>query len=111
VCYRIIASRRDKKRTNTILNDAFELPPLEQIEEMDRQRSLAIEALEISDGFVKCQKCSIAVLLLRTSTKPRSNRIDALQKQIRWIEDHNHGNTKAYANNYTSKTSVPRLLK
>jgi hypothetical protein len=37
----------------------------------------------------------MAVPLLRTLTKPRSNRIDVLQKQIKWIENHIHGNAKA----------------
>ena len=41
----------------------------------------------------------VVVPLLRTMTKPRSNRIDALRKQIKWIEDHSHGNNaKADAN-------------
>jgi hypothetical protein len=35
---------------NQVLNDPFELPSLEQIEEMDKQRLQAIESLEISDG-------------------------------------------------------------
>ena len=70
------------------MNDPFELPSLEEIQEMDMQRSLAIEALEISNHSVKCQRCSIVVPLLRTLTKPRSNRIDALQKRVKWIENH-----------------------
>jgi hypothetical protein len=40
---------------------------------------------------VKCQRCSIAVHLLRRLTKPRSNRIDALQKRVKWIENHSRG--------------------
>jgi hypothetical protein len=79
------------------LNDPFELPSLEEIQEMDMQRSLAIEALEISNHSVKCQRCSIVVPLLRTLTKPRSNRIDALQKRVKWIENHSHGNSNAIA--------------
>jgi hypothetical protein len=74
------------------LNDAFELPSLDQIEKMEKQRSLAIEALEISDGLVKCQKYGKSVPLLRTLTRPSSNRIDALQKQIHWIEHYRPGN-------------------
>jgi hypothetical protein len=30
---------------------------------MDKQHFLAIKALEISDGLIKCQKCGIAVPL------------------------------------------------
>jgi hypothetical protein len=33
--------------------------------------------------------------MLRTLTKPRSNRIDALQKRVKWIENHSHGNAIA----------------
>jgi hypothetical protein len=74
------------------LNNPFELPSLESIEEMDRQRLQAIESLQLSDGFVKCQKCGVAVTLFRTSTptKPKSNRIAALKRQIKWIEEHYH---------------------
>jgi hypothetical protein len=72
--------------SKTHLNDPFVLPSLEQIEQMEKQRSQAIESLGISNGLVKCQKCGDTVPLLRTSTKPRSNRIDALQKRVKWIE-------------------------
>ena len=68
------------------MNDAFELPSLEEIQEMDRQRLQAIESLEISDGRVKCQKCNAAVPLVRTSTNPSSVRIHALQKRLRSAE-------------------------
>jgi hypothetical protein len=38
----------------------------------------------------------MAAPLLRTlTTKPRSNRIDALQKRVKWIENHSHGNAIA----------------
>jgi|SRR5919202_3412848 hypothetical protein len=60
---------------------------------MGSQRSQAIESLQISGNSVKCQRCGIAVSLLRTLAKPRSSRIDALQKQIKWIEDHSCANT------------------
>jgi hypothetical protein len=36
---------------------------------MDKQRYLVIEALEISNEYVKRQKDGIAVLMLRTLTK------------------------------------------
>ncbi|MFL6411716.1 MAG: hypothetical protein ACJ71K_10825 [Nitrososphaeraceae archaeon] len=75
-----------------------------EIDEMDRQRSQAIESLEISDGRVKCQKCSVAVPLLRSWTKPNSIRIDVLQNQIRCVETYsrrsinNNAKAKADAN-------------
>jgi protein-arginine kinase activator protein McsA len=72
------------------LNDPFELPSLQEIEEMDRQRSQAIESLEISNHSVKCQMCGIAVPIVGKLTR-RSDRIAALQKQIKWIEQHYHG--------------------
>jgi hypothetical protein len=56
-----------------------------------------------------CQKCGIAVPLLRTVTKPRSNRIDALQKQIKWIENHSLG-SKADANIKQLKAELAELL-
>ena len=60
------------------MNDPFELPSLQEIEEMDKQRLQALESLEISDGLVKCQKCGNAVPILRTTTKPCT----CLQQQI-----------------------------
>jgi hypothetical protein len=45
------------------------------------------------------------VPILRTLTKPKSNRITVLQKQIKWIEEHYHyphrgrGNTTGNSNN------------
>jgi hypothetical protein len=50
------------------------------------------------------------VPLLITLTKPRSNRIDALQKQIKWIKDHSHGNPKADANIKELKAELAELL-
>jgi hypothetical protein len=92
-------------RTNNKLNDPFELPSLEEVEEMERQQSQAIEALEISGNHVKCQQCGMAVPMLRTLTKPKSNRIDALQKQIKWIEHyHSRGN-----NNTTKDNDLKQL--
>jgi hypothetical protein len=83
------------------LNDLFELPSLEEIEQMDRQRLQAIESLDISNDYVKCQRCGIAIPLLRTSTKPRSNRIAVLEKQIKWIENYSRSgniNRPSYTN-------------
>ena len=46
------------------LNDPFELPYLEEIGEMDKQRSQAIESLEISDDSIRCQRCGVAVAIV-----------------------------------------------
>ena len=43
-------------------------------------------------------------------TKPRSNRIDTLQKQIRWIENHSRGNN-AIAEVKQIKQELTKLLK
>jgi hypothetical protein len=43
--HKIIASHGQMK--TMVLNDPFELPSLEQIEQMERQRSQAVESLEI----------------------------------------------------------------
>jgi hypothetical protein len=86
------------------LTDFVEIPSLEEIDEMERQRSQAIEALEISDGRVKCQKCGNAVPLLRTSinSKPSSVRIRFLKQHLRSLEryfkgSHRNINSKARA--------------
>jgi len=47
------------------LNDSFELPSLEEIEQMEGQRLQAIESLEIFDHSVKCQRCGTAVPCLQ----------------------------------------------
>jgi hypothetical protein len=69
------------------LNDPFELPSLEEIEEMDAQRLQAIELLQITDNSVKCQKCGIAVPIVGKLSKPNSNRIAVLEKRIKWLEN------------------------
>jgi hypothetical protein len=77
------------------LNDAFELLSLQQIEEMERQRSQAIESLQIFNNAVKCQRYGIAVPVVGKLTKPktRNDRIAVLQKRIKWIENYSHGNS------------------
>jgi hypothetical protein len=74
------------------LNDTFELPSLQEIEEMDRQRSYAIESWEISDHSVKCQKCGTAVPIVGKLPKPHPNRVAILQKRIKWLENYSRGN-------------------
>ena len=65
----------------------FELPSLEQIEEMDRQRSQAIEALEISDHSVKCQRGNVDIPIVGKLSRPHNDRIAILQKRIKWMDE------------------------
>jgi hypothetical protein len=76
------------------LNEPFELPSLQEIEEMERQRSQAIESLQISNdnGFVKCQQCDIVVPIVRKMTKSSFDRIAVLRKRISWLENYATGN-------------------
>ena len=67
------------------MNDAFELPSLEEINGMERQRCQAIESLEIFYHSVKCQKCGNAVPMIGKSIKPKSNRIAVLDN---WLENY-----------------------
>jgi hypothetical protein len=76
------------------LNDPFELPSLEEIEQMDRQRSHAIESLEIFDHSVKCQKCGIAVPIVGKLSRPCNDRVIILQRRIKWMENYYHGVNK-----------------
>ena len=72
------------------MNDPFELPSLEQIEEMDRQRLQAIESLQISDHSVKCQRGGNAVSMIGKSVGAKSNRIAVLERRVRWLENYPH---------------------
>ena len=68
-----------------------ELPPIEEIEEMDRLRQQAIESLEISVStsgqYVKCQKCDTAVPIVGKLSTSSDRRITTLQGRIRRIEE------------------------
>jgi adenine-specific DNA methylase len=93
------------------LNDPFELPSIEEIEAMERQRSQAIEALEIFDHSVKCQRCGNAVPIVGKLTKVNNDRIGILQKRIKWIENYRHGNTRYNDNDLKAlKQEVAELL-
>jgi hypothetical protein len=75
------------------LNYAFELPSLEQIEEMERQRLQAIESQEIFDHSVKCQRCGIAVPIVGKLPRPHNYRVAGLQRRIKCMENFYHGAT------------------
>jgi adenine-specific DNA methylase len=64
------------------LNDSFELPSLEEIEELDKQRSQAIESLQIFDHSVKCQKCGMAVPKVGNS---RTIRHVSVSQKFAWL--------------------------
>lgn len=74
------------------MSDTFELPSLEQIQQMEMKRSQAIEALEISDNSVNCQKCRNAIPMMinnnNANSRAKSKRIVTLQTRIKWIEGH-----------------------
>jgi hypothetical protein len=91
------------------LNDPFELPSLEEIEEMDRQKSQAIESLQIFDHSVKCQRCGMAVPIVGRLPKPHSNRIAILQKRIKWLQNYSRGNNNG--SYYHHKNNDVKALK
>ena len=74
--------------------DPFEIPSLEQIEEMERQQSQAVEALEISISEagepqnVKCQRCGTAVPIVGKMSRSKNDRIVTLQTRQRYMENH-----------------------
>jgi hypothetical protein len=65
----------------------FEIPSMQEVEEMERQRSQAIEALEVSNHSVKRQSCSTAVPIVG-KLPVRNDRIVVLQRRIKWREEH-----------------------
>jgi hypothetical protein len=74
------------------LNDPFVLPSIEEIVEMERLMSQAIDTLEISDDSVKCQRCGNPVPIVGKLSRPHNDRIAILQKRIKWIENYSRGN-------------------
>ena len=82
------------------MNDPFELPSLQEIEEMERQRLQAIESMEISGNSVKCQRCNVDIPIVGKLPRPHNDRVAILQKRIKWIENYSHGkiNRPSYVN-------------
>jgi hypothetical protein len=74
---------------------------------MDKQRSKAIESLEISDdgGHVKCQGCGNLQPIIKDNTKlittANSGRIYNLQTRIRHAEKYNVNSCKKKRNSQT----------
>jgi hypothetical protein len=96
------------------LSESFELPSLEEVQEMERQRKQSIESLEISDGKVKCQKCGIAVPIVGKMNRPANDRVVVLQKRIYWLETRyrsgNPDNLKALKTERSFQTTFPISL-
>ena len=93
------------------LNDPFELPSLEQIEEIERQRLQAMESLQISDNSVKCQRCGMAVPIIRKLARPYNDRVAVLQRRIKWIENYSRGNNGSKNNDLNQlKAELAGLL-
>ena len=69
---------------------------------MERQRSQAIESLQIYDhhhsssSSVKCQKCGVAIPIVGKLTKLKSDRIRILEKRIKWLEDYRRGGNSLF---------------
>jgi adenine-specific DNA methylase len=95
------------------LNDPFELPSLQEIEEMDRQLSYAIESLEIFDHSVRCQRCGMAVPIVGrlTMTTAKNDRITVLEKRIKWLQNYSHGKFRSDNNDVKQlKQELAELL-
>jgi hypothetical protein len=73
------------------LDDPFVLPSLEQIEQMERQRSQAIESLEISGNSVKCQRCSQDIPIVGKLNRRHNDRAVILQRRLKWMENYYPG--------------------
>ena len=91
----IIAPKCNKQQTNQ-MNDPIEIPSPEQIEQMERQPSQAVEALQITisdnNSSVKCQRCSNAIPIVGKLPHQHNNdRIAVLRNRIRFLESQYHG--------------------
>jgi hypothetical protein len=53
--------------------------------------------LQISNDYVKCQKCGLDIPIAGKLTKPTksSNRIAILEKRIKWLENYSRGNNRS----------------
>jgi hypothetical protein len=97
--------------------DPVELPSLEQIEQMERRRDKALDAVEISVSesgeprTVKSQRCNKAVPIVAKIRRPINDRVVILQKRIKWIETHYHVHHGNAAEDYKAlKQELSELL-
>src|SRR5919202_6729379 len=112
--YRVLENLEMDKFSDPPNRNYVELPSLEEIAEMDKQREYATDSLEISDDStqVKCQNCSLAMPIVGELTRPHSyQRVVALKKRIRWIEEHSHNSSTADNSIKTLKQELAELLK
>jgi hypothetical protein len=96
-------------------SNPVELPSLEEIEAMDRQREEDITAIEISDDgrYTKCQNCNAFVAIVGKLQRPKApnDRMAVLQKRIKWLEECqqrriiNNSNISNYNNNISSNNN------
>lgn len=73
----------------TTFSSPVELPDIQDIEKMDRDKSEAIEALEIVDGDkVRCQRCrSLHNIVPNVTIRPNSSRrIEVLKERLELAE-------------------------
>ena len=75
-------------------NNPIELPSLEKIAEMDKQRQDAINSLDISDNKAKCQQCSTYFRIVGKIHRPKNDRISVITRRIRFLENYPYGNIK-----------------
>ena len=70
-----------------MMSNEFELPTLEQIEQMEIKRQQAIDSLQINetDKSVTCQSCGNAVTMI-PFTRSKNHRVINLQTRIRSLE-------------------------
>lgn len=76
----------------------IELPPMEEVLDIERQQSKAIESLEVTDGHVKCQKCGALKPIIKDDSKlinSDEKRIHRLRTKIKQIERQHIGGVSA----------------
>jgi hypothetical protein len=96
-----------------------ELPSIAEIERIEKQRSDAIAALEISadSKTVKCQRCfELVPIVGKLDTKINAERIRTLTARVNWIEKHGRSPNISRRNFYDTqlneaKQELDELLK
>src|ERR1051325_56634 len=69
-----------------------QIPSLEEVEQMERQRSQTLDAVEVLDSghSVKCQRCGVAVPIVGKLSRPKNDDVVKLQTRQRYMENHPH---------------------